>query len=82
VEYGVDLEERVEVVVTEAAVVLFEMVCDRAEGVEREIRRRHRGGVGVGLVERKLARRVANNQSTLAENCAAAAASCENVRLG
>jgi hypothetical protein len=59
VECAIDLEERVEVAVTETAVVISEVFYDLEEGLGRktrgrEIRVRHRGGVGVGVVEKYL----------------------------
>jgi hypothetical protein len=57
VEYAVDLEDRVEVAVTEFAVGISDVVCDYEEEIEREFwgRGRHCDGIGVEerVVERK-----------------------------
>jgi hypothetical protein len=47
VECAVDLEERVEVAVTELAVVISDVVCDHQEELERELGGRHRHRIGV-----------------------------------
>jgi hypothetical protein len=58
-----DLRERVEVIIAEFAVGISEVVGDLEKELERDFRRRHRGGSvgGFGGVERKLCRDVANN---------------------
>jgi hypothetical protein len=58
-----DLRERVEVTIAEFAVGIPEVVGDLEKELERDFRRRHRGGSvgGFGGVERKLCRDVANN---------------------
>jgi hypothetical protein len=63
----IDLEARVEVVVTNITVFIADIVGDLHEELGRNIRDRHREGDGVGVgveeraVERMLARRVVNN---------------------
>jgi hypothetical protein len=47
VEYAVDLEERVEVAVTEFGMVISDEVCDHEEDLERKLEGRHRNGLGV-----------------------------------
>jgi hypothetical protein len=56
VECAIDLEERVEVVVKECAIVISEVVCDLTAELDRGIRGRHCGCVGVGVVEIRRAR--------------------------